>query len=115
MCIISYLTAVLSPIPLIGLFGCAICGLSVGIMWPGTFSIAAKECPNGGTAMWALFALAGDVGCSLGPGVVSFVSGINADSGIKSGLGYAIIFPAVMFIVILMMIIKRKKSAVREQ
>lgn len=110
LCIISYLIAIFSPIPLIGLLGCALCGLSVGIMWPGTFSIAAKECPSGGTAMWALFALAGDVGCSLGPGVVSIVSSINTGSGIKAGLGYAIIFPTMMFMIILKMILRRKNN-----
>ena len=110
LCIISYLIAVLSPIPIIGLLGCALCGLSVGIMWPGTFSIAAKECPKGGTAMWALFALAGDVGCSVGPGLVSIISSINIGTGIKYGLGYAIIFPAIMFMVVLRIMIKDSRN-----
>ena len=107
LCIISYLIAVLSPVPIIGLLGCALCGLSVGIMWPGTFSIAAKECPNGGTAMWALLALAGDVGCSLGPGLVSIISSMNIGNGIKYGLGYAIIFPVIMFMLTLKMIVRK--------
>lgn len=109
LCIISYLIAILSPIPIISLLGCSLCGLSVGIMWPGTFSIAAKECPQGGTAMWAFLALAGDVGCASGPGVVSLVSGINVEVGLKSGLAYAIIFPTIMFGVILVMILKRRR------
>lgn len=109
LCIISYLIAVLSPVPIIGLLGCALCGLSVGIMWPGTFSIAAKECPNGGTAMWALLALAGDIGCSVGPGLVSIISSMNIGTGIKYGLGYAIIFPATMFMTILKMTVKHSK------
>ncbi len=70
LCIISYLTASLSPLPLLSLFGCALCGLSVGIMWPGTFSLAAEKIPSGGTAMFAFLALFGDMGCSLGPGSV---------------------------------------------
>ncbi|MBQ7118388.1 MAG: MFS transporter [Clostridia bacterium] len=70
LCIISYLTASLSPLPLLSLFGCALCGLSVGIMWPGTFSLAAEKIPAGGTAMFAFLALFGDTGCSLGPGSV---------------------------------------------
>lgn len=110
LCIISYLIAVLSPIPLIGLLGCALCGLSVGIMWPGTFSIAAKECPNGGTSMWALLALAGDVGCFVGPSLVSIVSSINIGTGIKYGLGYAIIFPVIMFMLTLKMIVRKIKK-----
>lgn len=70
LCIISYLTASLSPLPLLSLFGCALCGLSVGIMWPGTFSLAAEKIPTGGTAMFAFLALFGDMGCSVGPGSV---------------------------------------------
>ncbi len=70
LCIISYLTASLSPLPLLSLFGCALCGLSVGIMWPGTFSLAADKIPTGGTAMFAFLALFGDMGCSVGPGSV---------------------------------------------
>ena len=73
-----------SPVPVLGLMGCALCGLSVGIMRPGTFSLAAEACPKGGTAMFALFALAGDLGCSTGPSLVGFVSGqFNLKSGIK--------------------------------
>lgn len=64
LCVASYLVAVFAPVPILGLMGCALCGLSVGIMWPGTFSLAAEACPKGGTAM---FALAGDLGCSTGP------------------------------------------------
>ncbi|MBQ3137235.1 MAG: MFS transporter [Clostridia bacterium] len=70
LCIVSYLTASLSPLPLVSLFGCALCGLSVGIMWPGTFSLAAEKIPTGGTAMFAFLALFGDMGCSVGPGTV---------------------------------------------
>ena len=74
LCMISYLLATLSPVPLLSLAGCALCGLSVGIMWPGSFSLAAEYCPAGGTGMFALLALAGDIGCSLGPGMVGVVS-----------------------------------------
>lgn len=70
LCIFSYLVASLSPLPLLSLFGCALCGLSVGIMWPGTFSLAAEKIPAGGTAMFAFLALFGDMGCSVGPGSV---------------------------------------------
>lgn len=100
LCILSYLVAVFSPYPVLALIGCGMCGLSVGIMWPGTFSLAAKKCPQGGTAMFALFALAGDVGCSVGPGLVSVVSKSWPSYGLKAGLAAAIIFPLLMILVI---------------
>ena len=99
LCIVSYLIAVFAPIPLLALTGCALCGLSVGIMWPGTFSMAAKECPQGGTAMWAFLALAGDIGCAAGPTVVSTVSGFFSEYGIKAGLLIAIVFPLAMLLI----------------
>ena len=94
LCIASYLLAAFSPQPLLALVGCALCGLSVGILWPGTFSLAAKRCPTGGTAMFALFALAGDLGCSSGPTVVGLVAG--AAGGLKSGLTVALAFPVLL-------------------
>lgn len=100
LCILSYLAAVFSPHPVFALIGCGMCGLSVGIMWPGTFSLAAKKCPQGGTAMFALFALAGDIGCSVGPGLVSVVSKSWPTYGLKAGLAGAIIFPLLMILVI---------------
>ena len=76
LCVAAYLCIALVPNPLIGLIACAVCGLSVGIMWPGTFSKAAAALPGGGTAMFAFMALAGDLGCSGGPTLVGTVSGI---------------------------------------
>lgn len=96
LCVISYLLAIFMKNPLLALLGCGLCGLSVGIMWPGTFSISARLCPQGGTLMFALLALAGDVGCASGPAVVSFVSGFFPEYGIKAGLLAAILFPVVM-------------------
>lgn len=96
LCVISYMIAVCSQNPILSLVGCGLCGLSVGIMWPGTLSLSAKTCPQGGTFMFALLALAGDLGCSVGPGLVSIVSGAVTEYGIKSGLGAAIVFPIVM-------------------
>ena len=92
LCICCYLTATLSGNPVIGLIGCAVCGFSVGIFWPGTFSTAAIALPNTGTAMYALMALAGDVGCSVGPSVVGFIANAS-DNNLKLGLIFAIIFP----------------------
>ena len=96
LCIVCYLVAALSGNPVIGLIGCALCGFSVGIFWPGTFSTAAVALPNAGTAMYALMALAGDVGCSAGPTVVGLVANANGNS-LQAGLICAIIFPVVIF------------------
>lgn len=92
LCVISYLLISLVPVPVIGLAGCGLCGLSVGILWPGTFSMAAASVRGGGTAMFALLALAGDLGCLAGPGVVGAVSGCLRDN-IRMGVLAAIIFP----------------------
>lgn len=97
VCIISYLIAAFSPVPLISLIGCGICGFSVGAMWPGTFSLATERCPKGGTAMFALLALAGDSGCALGPAVVGFVSGA-LDDNLKLGIVSAVVFPTILLI-----------------
>ena len=97
LCIISYLIIALMPIPALGLLGCALCGLSVGIMWPGSFSVASASMPRGGTAMFALLALAGDMGCSSGPTFVGFVSGAFGDN-LKLGVFAAIIFPTFLIL-----------------
>ncbi len=97
LCVVSYLLASFSKNPVLGLLGCALCGLSVGIMWPGTFSMAAKAIPRGGTAMFAFFALFGDVGCNIGPGLVGVVSGIF-DSDLKKGLLAGVVFPACLLV-----------------
>ena len=95
LCIGAYLLTALAPMPFLSLVGCAVCGFSVGIMWPGTFSKAASALPVGGTAMYALLALAGDLGCSSGPTLVGFVS--NAMGGnMKVGILVAMVFPVVM-------------------
>lgn len=95
LCVAGYLVAVFAPHPLISLIGCGICGLSVGIMWPGVFSLVPMHCPKSGTAMFALLALAGDVGCSSGPAVVGIISGLF-EGNLKTGLLAAIIFPVLL-------------------
>ena len=95
LCIVSYLCIALVPNPVIGFVGCALCGLSVGIMWPGTFSKATASVARGGTAMFALLALAGDVGCSGGPTVVGMVSGMFEDD-LKKGILAGVIFPILL-------------------
>ena len=83
--------------PVVNLIGCAICGFSIAIMWPGTLSIAAKTLPLGGTAMYAILALAGDIGCSGGPTLVGFVSGAFGDN-LKVGILAACIFPLLILL-----------------
>ncbi len=92
LCIASYLTAALSHSSVAGLVGCAVCGFSVGIFWPGTFSIAAVNLPTAGTAMYAFMALAGDVGCAGGPTLVGVVANVFRDN-LKYGLFTAVVFP----------------------
>lgn len=105
LCILSYVLAVFSENPVLGLAGCGLCGLSVGILWPGTYSLASRSLPGGGTAMFAFLALAGDLGCTLGPTVVGMAS---AGAGsIQGGLLTAILFPGMLlFGVILWNLIK---------
>lgn len=102
LCICCYLVAAFTANPVLGLVGCAMTGFSVGIFWPGTFSLAALQIPGGGTAMYALLALAGDLGCSGGPTVVGFTA--NANQGnLKAGLCVAMVFPVVMLAGILLL------------
>lgn len=111
LCVLSYLCISLSASPFLSLVGCAVCGLSVGIMWPGTFSKAAASIKNGGTAMFALLALGGDLGCSGGPTLVGFVSGLASDD-LKKGILTAIIFPIFM---ILGIVFLRRSKGVKEK
>ena len=95
LCVLSYLCISLSPSPLLSLIGCGICGLSVGIMWPGSFSRASQSLPKGGTAMFAMLALAGDVGCGSGPTVVGYVTGLVGED-LKRGILAGVIFPVLL-------------------
>ncbi len=101
LCILSYLGISLFPIPLINLIACAVCGLSVGIMWPGTFSKASAVLPKGGTALFALLALGGDIGCSGGPTLVGMVSGAMGDN-LRMGILTGIIFPVLLLMGIIL-------------
>lgn len=95
LCVASYLTASLSPLPALSLAGCALCGLSVGIFWPGTLSMAGRSISSGGGSMYALLALAGDLGCAAGPTLAGAVSSASGDN-LKTGLLAAIVFPAAL-------------------
>ena len=97
LCIVSYLMIALIPHPFFGLLGCAICGLSVGIMWPGSFSMASASIRGGGTAMFAFLALAGDLGCSGGPSLVGYISSICGEN-LRIGTLAALIFPVLLLI-----------------
>ncbi len=109
LCVVCYLLASLSPISMIGLFGCALCGLSVGIMWPGTISISSQKCPKGGTAMFAFLALAGDLGATVSPAMVGGIAdAVGGD--LKTGLLFATVFPIIMILGLIMLIKKIGKS-----
>ena len=108
LCILSYLCISLAPSSVVSLIGCSLCGLSVGIMWPGSFSKASAALKNGGTALFALLALAGDVGCSAGPTLVGFVSDAASDN-LKLGILSGIIFPILLVAGILLL--KKKKTS----
>lgn len=95
LCVSGYLLTALAPSPFLSLTGCALCGLSVGILWPGTFSMGSARMRCGGTMMFALFALAGDIGCSLGPTVVGRIAG-EGGSYLKAGILAAIVFPVLL-------------------
>jgi fucose permease len=103
LCVACYLLASLSPIPMLGLVGCALCGLSVGIMWPGTISLSSRRCPKGGTAMFAFLALAGDLGATVSPAMVGGIA--EAVGGnLQTGLLFAVGFPLIMMIGLFVMV-----------
>lgn len=125
LCVFSYLLTALSHNAVLSLAGCALCGFSVGLMWPGTYSLASKIFPKGGTAMFAMLAFAGDIGCSVGPTIVgnisSTIQNLNVnifpklifgtditEVGLKTGLGIAAVFPLIM--VVLLIGLKKKNK-----
>lgn len=105
LCALSYLCISLVPSPAISFVGCGICGFSVGIMWPGTFSRATAALPKGGTMMFALLALCGDLGCSGGPTFAGFVASA-AGENLKAGVLAAVVFPALMAAMLLLSVKK---------
>ncbi len=109
LCVFSYLIVVFAPFPALSLLGCGICGFAVGIMWPGVFSVSAASLPRGGTAMFALLALAGDVGCSSGPTVVGLVAA-GAGDDLKTGILAAVIFPVMILSGLIALRKKRRVS-----
>ncbi len=119
LCVVCYLITVLVQIPAISLMSCALCGLAVSLMWPGVFSLTAERYPTGGTAMFGILAIFGDLGCSFGPWLTGFVSDIAQKSsallqaahnqglrpeqmGLKAGLFVAALFPLIMLVGLLL-------------
>ena len=108
MCAGCYLLASLSTLPILGLTGCALCGMTVGIMWPGSISISSQNCPKGGTAMFAFLALAGDLGAMASPAMVGNISEV-AGGNLKAGFLAATIFPIILVFGLLLL----KKSEMK--
>ena len=111
LCVISYLIIALVKIPVIGMIGCSICGLSVGIMWPGTYSKASDAMKSASTALFAMLALSGDLGCTLGPTVAGFVSGAFNDN-LHIGILAAVIFPVILLIGLFLINRLKKKQII---
>ena len=125
-CALSYLLAVFAPYPWLSLLGCALSGFFVALMWPGVYSLGAEHFPKAGAAMFALFAFAGDLGCSVGPvlvglftdgytdGKFSFMGRLlsgNAESvGLRGGILFAVLFPLLMFLATLPLYLKSRKK-----
>lgn len=109
LCVICYLLASLSTNPIVGLIGCIVCGFSVGIMWPGTISISSKKFPMGGTTMFALLAMAGDLGGSIGPGIVGHITQMAGDD-IRVGMRMGLIFPVILLLMLFVLYIGKRKS-----
>ncbi len=115
LCVFSYLLTTLSPVPIVSLIGCGLCGVSVATMWPGVLSFAAKVFPRGGTVLFAMLAVFGDLGCSIGPWVAGLVSDAVRDTAIsmeplKFGLMTVIIFPILMLIALKIIASKTKNT-----
>ena len=110
LCVACYLLASLSSNPLLGLVGCIACGFSVGIMWPGTISISSERFTMGGTAMFALLAMAGDLGGSIGPGIVGRMTQYAGDD-IRVGMSVGLVFPIVLLLMLFILGRTKKTNA----
>lgn len=112
LCLLCYLSAALSANPIAGLAGCIICGFSVGIMWPGSISIASARIPLGGTGLFALLAMGGDLGASIGPGIIGVVTQ-NAGDNMRAGMLAACVFPIIVIAAVcLLRILSKKKNRI---
>lgn len=102
LCLSCYIAASISNNPVIGLIGCIMCGFSVGIMWPGTISICSGRLPEGGAAMFALLAMAGDLGGAFGPSLVGNITQ-NAGNDLRKGMLVGCVFPLVLILSLLIL------------
>ena len=109
ICIISYLITILSPYPALSLFGCALCGIGAGIMWPGSFSIGSEKLPNGGVLMFGLLALSGDFGCLVGPSLAGQISALFGDD-LRAGFAVSLVFPIILAIIAAIMFFKKRRA-----
>jgi len=112
LCVLSFLITSFSPWPVVSLIGCALCGISVGILWPGVLSVASASFPKGGTAMFALLALSGDIGCTSGPSLVGAVMGATG-ADLKTSLLAGILFPVILIVCSIIFKLKYKKMNVQ--
>ena len=107
LCLVCYLLASLSSNPMLGLAGCILCGFSVGIMWPGTISLISPRLPQGGTAMFALLAMSGDLGGAFGPSLVGAVTQ-QAGERLQTGMLVGSVFPLILIVALLLL--RRRES-----
>ena len=110
LCVISYIVTAFSPYPILSLVGCAVCGFSVGIMWPGTLCMATEKIPGGGVKMFALLALAGDAGCTLGPTAAGWIADAFGNN-LKISFVFSTVFPALMIALVAVLLIQQRKNA----
>lgn len=110
LCVISYLVTAFSPLPILSLVGCAVCGFSVGIMWPGTLCMATEKIPGGGVKMFALLALAGDAGCTLGPTAAGWIAEAFGNN-LKISFVFSTVFPAIIIALVTVLLIQQRKNA----
>lgn len=111
LCVFGYLLIAFSPIAVIGFVGCGICGLAVGVMWPGTYSLAMKYIPDGNISVFALLALAGDLGCTVGPTLVGFASDAFGGS-LNYGIAAAAVFPLLLVLALTVLCRAKRKNGV---
>ena len=114
LCIIAYLVAALSHNAIVSLMGCALCGFSVGIMWPGTLCLVTDHIPHGGVKVFALLALAGDAGCTIGPVAVGWIADLFGNN-LKVSFLFSVIFPAVMILFIILLAAQKRKHNNRKE
>ena len=95
LCAACYLTTALTGIPILALVSCAVCGFTVSVMWPGSYSAGARAFPRGDAVMFSVFAMCGDLGCCLGPWILGIIADIKS---LHAGFAVTALFPIIMLI-----------------